>query len=108
MRTQAMRAETDTLRSSSRSPFRDALEHSIKAKYLNTDESANKQLEESSFRLRTLESNKIQIESENKAFLEQIGKLHAENKVLKQEIDRLQNRELLHLERFEREKTSIA
>jgi len=50
---------------------------------------------------------KIQIESENKAFLEQIGKLHAENKVLKQEIDRLQNRECLHLERFEREKASI-
>jgi len=83
-----MHQDTETFRSSSKSPFRETLEQSIRGKYLtgiisNEEQSSKLLLEESSLRLRGLECNKIQIESENKAFLEQIGKLHAENKVLR-------------------------
>ena len=58
------------------------MEQSIRSRFLNNDLDSSNKLEENQQRIRALESVKIQIESENKAFLEQIGKLHAENKVL--------------------------
>jgi regulator of replication initiation timing len=35
----------------------------------------------------------VQLESENRVYLEQVGKLVAENRVLQQEVDRLRARE---------------
>ena len=46
------------------------------------------------------------MESENKAFLTQIGKLQAENKVFKQEIDRMQHREITFFERVEKDRVT--
>ena len=48
------------------------------------------------------------MESENKAFLTQIGKLQAENKVFKQEIDRMQHREITFYERAEKDRVTQA
>jgi hypothetical protein len=57
-----MRAEsvaTDALRNTTRSPLRDVLGESIRSKYLNPDDSHSRQFDETSMKIRDLESFKI-------------------------------------------------
>lgn len=85
--------------------MRDVLESSLRSKYLNLDENhSSREMQDAHYKLRELESLKIQLESENKALLTQIGKMQAENKVFKQEIDRMQHREIAFYERAEKER----
>jgi len=85
--------------------MRDAMETSLRSKYLNIEDmSHHSRSYTDQQHLRELESLKTQLESENKTFLTQIGKMQAENKVLKQEIDRLQDREILFYEKAEKER----
>jgi hypothetical protein len=71
LKTAAIKAEgaAEVLRNSSRSPMRDALENSLRSKYFNMDDVNNHSTESNQYKIRELEAYKIQMESENKAFL---------------------------------------
>jgi len=71
LKTAAIKAEgaAEVLRNSSRSPMRDMLESSLRSKYFNMEDPNNHSSDTSQYKIRELEANKIQMESENKTFL---------------------------------------